>query len=206
MPNLNCEVCGENFTVPPYRAKTARFCSQKCGGKWHCTNRLVGNDKSYMAGNRYAKGRRPVNAFTPAQVKGEKNHKWVAAVTITCEFCHKPFPLKPHAAKGRRFCSRSCFTQSGAFAGEKSPCYVGGKNSRRGRSWRRIRLQIVGAQNGKCADCPKHLGLSLPVHHIKPWREFDSEAEANKLSNLVGLCQSCHMRREAAYGRESKAR
>jgi predicted HNH restriction endonuclease len=36
----------------------------------------------------------------------------------------------------------------------------------------------------------------LPVHHIKPFREFDHPEEANKPENLIGLCQSCHMKRE----------
>jgi predicted HNH restriction endonuclease len=34
------------------------------------------------------------------------------------------------------------------------------------------------------------------VHHIRPFREFRDSAEANQRENLIGLCQSCHMKTE----------
>jgi DEAD/DEAH box helicase domain-containing protein len=36
------------------------------------------------------------------------------------------------------------------------------------------------------------------VHHIVPFRTFESHAQANHLDNLVTLCPRCHMRVEAA--------
>ncbi len=36
----------------------------------------------------------------------------------------------------------------------------------------------------------------MPVHHKRPFRLFWFASEANRRSNLVGLCQSCHMKIE----------
>lgn len=38
---LACEICGTPFQVKPYRAKTARFCSRRCGGTWHLRHRKI---------------------------------------------------------------------------------------------------------------------------------------------------------------------
>lgn len=158
-----------------------------------------------MLGNQYAKGHKPTNPFTRHQLAGGSNHRAVACVVLVCEHCNDPFAVKPHATKGRRFCSRRCFTQSGVFVGDKSPCYVGGPDSRRGRSWRRVRLVVIARQNGRCADCPRHMGVSLPVHHKIPWRDFTSEDEANHPDNLVGLCPRCHARRENTQAADNTA-
>lgn len=59
-------------------------------------------------------------------------------------------------------------------------------------------LQSLAAVEKPCgpSDYVRHVGKSLPVHHVKPFREFRTVEQANARSNLVGLCQSCHMRRE----------
>lgn len=56
MVNLTCEICGGSFSVRNYRAKSARFCSQRCGGAWHARERLSKRDTSYMLGNKWAAG------------------------------------------------------------------------------------------------------------------------------------------------------
>lgn len=189
-----CEVCGQPFQVKPYRAQTARFCSQQCGGKWHMANRTIkGPD---MRGNTYRKGLRPTNAFTSDQVRGEKNAKWVQPVTLTCQHCGEEFALKPWIARQRprMFCTAQC--RYAHNRGENHWHYLGGPLTYRGRSWRAQRALAVARDNGACQDCGKVLGHSIPVHHVRPYRAFASEQEANALENLVCLCQSCHMKRE----------
>lgn len=58
-----CEVCGVTFSVKNYRATTARFCSQKCGGVWACKTRLNTRPNTWSAGNQHRKGMRPANGF-----------------------------------------------------------------------------------------------------------------------------------------------
>jgi hypothetical protein len=201
---LYCEVCGGAFNVKPYRRKKARFCSQKCGGVWHAKARLNTGTKPYMLGNKHRVGKRPANAFTSDQVRGEANPRWQDGTERECEHCGQAFRQKPWLERQNgpaRFCGPECFVASDCFVGEKSPTWVGGPQTYRGRGWKAARAAVVAEQNGTCADCSKVVGESLPVHHRKPFRLFASAEEANQRSNLVGLCQSCHMKaeRQAAF-------
>jgi hypothetical protein len=46
--DIVCEVCRATFTVRPYRATTARFCSRRCGGAWHAKQRFVGAPRPWV--------------------------------------------------------------------------------------------------------------------------------------------------------------
>ena len=192
-----CEVCNQLFSVKPYRAERARFCSHACGGKWHQETRILHNPN--LAGNKFRAGLRPSNAFLPGQTAGRKSLKWVEPLIFCCEFCKETFTKKPWQIKQYgppRFCSRACFLKSGAFQGDKSPVYVGGAKTYRGRNWRAARLAAIKRDNGACCRCGQFIGDSIPVHHIRPYREFQSPEEANALDNLICYCQSCHMKEE----------
>lgn len=190
-----CEVCGCIFHVRKYRALSARFCSQVCGGSWHATTRLAHMPKPYMVGNQFRKGLSPGNKGIPGP-RGENNPNWKPRTIRTCEHCGESFsrPIWVEKQNGpQRFCSRECFANSGVFVGESSPCWVGGPQTSRGRSWPSARARVVREQEGACARCNALVGKSLAVHHIRPFRLFASSDEANVRTNLIGLCQSCHM-------------
>jgi len=194
-----CEVCGLPFRVKPYRADSARFCSFACGGTWRLKTHPMPN--AHKAGNRFRAGLRPANAFMSEHVRGSANARWVDGETFTCEHCGKPFVVKPWVVRQNgvpRFCGRVCFSASGAFRGELSRTWVGGPKTYRGRGWRAARLLAVKRDGGRCADCGELGGASIPVHHVRPFREFSSAAEANAPDNLICLCQRCHMRAEYA--------
>ena len=153
----------------------------------------------HLIGNQHRKGKRPTNAFTSEQVSGSNNAKWVDGKPFICEHCSKVFYVKPWLIRQNgtpRFCTRECFEQSGVFVGEKSPSWVGGPQTYRGRNWRKTRLAAVERDSGVCQLCGKVIGKSIPVHHIYPFREFETEEQANVLDNLICLCQSCHMKQE----------
>ena len=199
MKSKRCEVCGEPFLVKPYRDSTARFCSQKCGGVWHAQTRLNNGPKPYMVGNKLRLGLRPSNAFTSEQVSGSGNPRWQEGLTRACLHCRAEFKQKPWLARqngAAKYCGRKCFEASGCFVGDKSSGYVGGITTYRGKGWLIARSAVVAEQAGKCAECAKNVGTSLPVHHKRPFREFATAQEANARANLIGLCQSCHMRAE----------
>lgn len=192
-----CEICGKTFMVSPYRVKTARFCSQVCGGKWHHSQR-PNMGYRFPKGNQLRKGLRPTNAFTSEQVQGENSPSWVEGETFVCENCGKSFQVKPWLVRQNgmpRYCSQKCFRAH--CKGENDPRYVGGPKTYRGRGWRKARLLAVERDNGTCQRCGKHIGSSIPVHHIKPFRTFQSAQEANALENLICMCQSCHMKDES---------
>lgn len=190
-----CEICGSVFQVKPYRASTARFCSQSCGGKWHMKNRVMRGPS--MKGNTFRKGKRPANAFTSEQVRGKNNSKWVEPIALNCEHCGKTFYVKPWIFRQNksRFCGQSCASDHNS--GPNHWGYLGGPMTYRGRNWRVQRDLAADRDNGTCVDCGKVVGRSIPVHHVKPFRNFETPEAANELSNLVCLCQSCHMKRES---------
>lgn len=193
-----CEVCGGEFRVKPYRATTARFCSQQCGGKWHLANRRM--PEAHKFGNTYRVGKRPANAFTSVEVQGENNPRWVEPVEMACSNCGSTFHLKPWLVRqnvtrsGFRYCSETC--AKAHMRGANDPRYVGGPKTYRGRGWKAARLLAVDRDGGVCQRCGVHFGKSIPVHHIKPFREFATAEDANHLENLVCYCQSCHMKIE----------
>lgn len=208
MITKTCEVCGASFDVKPYRKDSARFCSQACGGKWHMSSRSMPND--HKIGNNWRKGKRPANAFTSEQarlmnlVEGELHQ---------CANCSASFRIKPWIARqnttksGLRFCSKKCHSEHMAShaSGENSHLWVGGITTYRGKGWLAARKAAVKRDDGTCKLCKKVVGDSIPVHHIKPFRQFDSAEAANKLENLVCLCQSCHMKTEIAEERRRRA-
>ena len=72
-----------------------------------------------------------------------------------------------------------------------------------GSEWDQIREQVLQRDSYECVQCGiskeghiSRYGMGLNVHHIKPFREFDDNSEANQLQNLVTLCASCHAKLE----------
>ena len=78
MITIICEICGRSFQVKNYRAKTARFCSQQCGGVWHAKNRLAQYKHTFTSENaprRY--GQVPPNAFQAGDTPWNKGKKGI---------------------------------------------------------------------------------------------------------------------------------
>lgn len=68
-----------------------------------------------------------------------------------------------------------------------------------GSNWRTQRDKARERDNWECVVCgldngehKQRYGKGLEVHHIKPFDEFESPEEANRLENLVTVCCSCH--------------
>jgi len=83
--------------------------------------------------------------------------------------------------------------------------WVGEYVESRGPSWPRQRDLARQRDEYRCRWCgaPERPGRTHDVHHIVPFREFgwrsgenDNDQEANRLSNLLTLCPSCHRRAE----------
>ena len=197
-PSNFCEECGRGYWVKPYRRAKSRFCSFECGGRFRARETLNVGPKPWAAKNLDGHRHKSPSRFTSERVRGSNNPNWKEPKYRECEKCGASFGLKPWVIRqnASRFCSRKCFEASECFVGESSSSWVGGQATYRGRNWKAVRAEVVSDQGGDCFDCGRHIGNSLSVHHKRPFREFDDAETANERSNLVGLCQSCHMKWE----------
>lgn len=66
-----------------------------------------------------------------------------------------------------------------------------------GPNWEAQRRRVRARDGFCCRNCgvPED-GRSHDVHHKVPFRSFTSYEQANRLSNLVSLCPTCHRRAE----------
>ena len=117
-------------------------------------------------------------------------------VECVCEQCGKSLFVQVSLAN-KRFCSNECKWAwcSANLAGENSPSWQGGPIAFYGSNWsrqtRRARKRDVTCQI--CGTPENVNGIALDVHHIIPFREFGGDwKKANRLSNLICLCRSCH--------------
>jgi DEAD/DEAH box helicase domain-containing protein len=68
-----------------------------------------------------------------------------------------------------------------------------------GSSWKEQKDLTRARDDYICQVCGvKETDRAHDVHHITPFRQFSSPLNANKLSNLITLCPSCHRRAESS--------
>lgn len=163
---LECEVCGEEYGEKHAKKNTSRFCSVECAGKW--------KSEAY---------------------RDEGNPYGYNDIQITCEWCGDVDPSPAH--KDARFCSQDCMVEWRAreYSGSNHPRWNGGKNSYRGPNWERQRQKARERDDHECQYCGE-TDAELDVHHILPFSEFDDYQTANRLQNLITLCDSCHSNAE----------
>lgn len=180
-----CEVCGAAFSTVP--SQPGRFCSRACFGQWLSEN---------WRGEAHPKFGKP----------SPRPHQ---RVPKTCPVCSTEFLVKRSHLARRRFCSKACqgAAQVEAWAGENNPGWTGGYEPYYGPSWRPA-MRAVRARDKVCQRCgktPKELRRELDVHHLVPFKTFGlaRHIEANVLSNLVALCNVCHLNEEWATNRRA---
>lgn len=161
---LACEVCGKQFSEKYAKKDSTRFCSRECDAKW--------KSEAYC---------------------GEDNPFDYNQIQFACEWCGNSYFEPAHKHDSTRFCSQECMIEwrRRELSGESHPRWKGGKSSYRGPDWRRQRQTALKRDGFECQQCGES-DSQLVVHHIKPYNDFDSHKEANKLHNLITFCESCH--------------
>lgn len=194
-----CEHCGGPFSVPRCRSHQ-RYCSRICRTEAERVGIECAN-----CGKKFTvpKSRANEARFCDHDCQGEwvkENHNY--GVTKPCGWCGKPITRKPHQAKIKKrfFCDRGCYGHWRAenMVGEKNPNWEGGGPWYYGENWYQKRREALDRDNQQCQSCGACHGdnTRLHVHHIIPLNDFETPEEANRLGNLVALCNSCHSRWE----------
>ncbi len=112
-----------------------------------------------------------------------------------CKVCNKPIWCQPR--KTHEYCSKQCKNLAVTIYSWKrnSTMPYTGKKKYYGPNWLMQRRRARKRDQYKCQICgihEKEYGQELSVHHNKPFVYFEFYEEANRLQNLISLCESCH--------------
>ncbi len=119
---------------------------------------------------------------------------------VLCHTCNKPVWKQPCHLKGdkRHYCSKECTDLGWSiyyeidFGEEKINT---GRKKYYGANWLVQRRKARERDRYQCQECgitEDQYGKELSVHHIKPFVYFETYKEANKLENLLSVCELCH--------------
>lgn len=208
-----CAGCGATFETPLCR--NPRYCSRACAVRDKRTRPPYTTRQCDFCGEIYRfrpSVHRPVKVHycsKRCRRNAERKQRTLNTVTKQCENCGKMYQVhKSQDSNGRtsRYCSRECMDQgiSKRKRGAGNPNYRGGALGYRGPNWGRQRRLALQRDGYTCQICGKNLKNGkrwiCGVHHIIGYRTFNGDwNSANKLTNLVTLCRSCHSKVE--FGR-----
>lgn len=124
---------------------------------------------------------------------------------LICPNCGKQIWVRLNRISENNYCSRECMMNSGLYVRRQDKHYrwrddITSRPYYRGSNWTTIRKRIRGRDGYQCQICgktEKDIGKRMDVHHIKPYRLFETDIEANVDSNLISLCPSCHHKEDA---------
>lgn len=142
---------------------------------------------------------RGVHCSRACQYIANREKRSKPKVQFTCIGCGVEFERQPSLSvknKGAgKFCTRDCRDKH--WKGEITPNWQGGSGVyKRGPNWQSVKRAALARDEFVCQDCG--IGGQLHVHHIIPFRMFDTHDEANQMENLISLCPPCHRRADAA--------
>ncbi len=204
----SCAVCGQSFLA--YR-ESSIYCSKKCQSvACNKQDRRMVDATCDHCGCSFQKpwaDLRHMQKHNKPVVCGGKCLSLLrgAKVEFACDHCGRmALRFKDEFDKYQfHFCSKQCESESYLHrkTGEAHYRFKDGSTSLSyGQGWTLARRRARKRDNFTCQSCgvtEKETGKALDVHHIIPFRDFDDYREANKLSNLISFCSSCHHRIEA---------
>jgi len=159
---VKCAYCKKDENVSASRAKSYKFCSYECRGKWR--------KQSYI---------------------GENNPNWKGGVKDrSCLHCGKVFQ-PPIPSSKQKFCSKPCADAGGfRYTGKDHPNYrEEARRKNRGGSHKKWVNAVISRDKATCQHC--HItGVELHAHHIKSYK--DNTELRFDVDNGITLCYKCH--------------
>lgn len=180
-----CGHCGSAVRRQPSAVENSEsglvFCDPECQYGWMSESRFLGSSNPQWSGGGVQK-ECPVcgSSFT---VPRSKN-----GVLVTCGTECKSVRMGESWEE-----INPTFSLFVGLAGEDNPAWGGGyEGFSYGAGWDEARRLVRDRDGEECRGCGSD-GPILDTHHIVPFSEFDDPLEANRPSNLITLCRSCHM-------------
>lgn len=191
---LVCISCNIKFLRFPSQERSRSFCSKECYLKSNITSvgKICTTCGSEFRIRNYRNNKNTKNFF--CSVSCRKTSK-----KIKCSNCRKSFLRIPSILRKNNFCSTLCMGQwqSKHQRGENSPTWLGGWIKYYGPNWVDQKNKARLRDHYTCQVCGKlENNKSHDVHHKKPFRLYESYRNANKLSNLLTVCNPCHSKIE----------
>lgn len=191
-----CEWCGKEFEID-FNTKKNKFCSSECRKESSRAKR-----KKYfceMCGKEFKyEDRIYKRKFCDECLSKHKSESQTDRIKTICGYCHKELLVTPSRFNENTYCycDVKCMAKHYAeiYTGENSPVWTGGKRHYTG-GWFHARDEARKRDNYSCQICgitEQEYKQEMSVHHIKKYKSFDDKFEANKLSNLICLCEPCH--------------
>lgn len=217
-----CEVCGEDFEIIDKGGyyKNRKYCSKKCRGEFSSKTQTKRIDKICVHCGitfKVIESRDKKAKFCSSSCRAKHlspiiNAKNKKGKNVNCDNCGKEFYKKMSDIKLNNYCSVKCmgnhYSESGMFSGENSGTWNGGKIHYRGDNWSLQRRRARERDNCTCQRCgiaEKEYGQELSVHHIIPFIMFNGDyLQANKIGNLVSVCEPCHRKIHSGDNHPSK--
>lgn len=189
-----CLQCGKEFeTWPAWEKKgSGKYCSRDC---YRDSKRKQETRICAYCGDPFSikKSASDICCSWECRVARSKTEEWPTwkKQLRQCEQCGKEFWIKrSEILHGRgHFCSKKCHYESRTIVGIPVPAFY------TGAEWRTIRDKILERDEHKCQSCG-FSGKGLHIHHVELKRDGGNEDE----SNLITLCNSCHMKLHWANG------
>ncbi len=187
----DCAACGKSFMFTP-ASSDRQFCTNHC------------RKMAAKAKPRHCKG--CGGYFTPVKYVPSTGRYITASSNITCSTKCRSDVISRNEDRKKKI--------SAAFSGEKHPNWRGGSGSvrrgYRGHGWLKTAERARKRDGYSCQNCgiaqDQHLkenNSKLEVHHIIPFRQNTTKS-GNKLSNLITLCKSCHVKADWEYRKNNK--
>lgn len=214
---LSCKICGYMFEASSRRFRYCTSCLRGLRKISRKKNRENNGDKNRtvqvkcdVCGKLITKNVRDYNRTKKRGHKITCSKECTYIVKIKghykpCSYCAKEIWVTPAIEKQYNYCSRECMNNGSDFRHRGADHYrwrddVTSRPYYRGSHWKMIRNRIRERDGYTCQVCgitEKELGKKMDVHHITPYRLFETDEEANVDDNLICLCPSCHHREDA---------
>ncbi|RKJ32213.1 HNH endonuclease, partial [Butyricicoccus sp. 1XD8-22] len=114
---------------------------------------------------------------------------------LLCKMCDKPIWTMP--SRQHKYCSKKCHNLAmSVFPDEMNLDVIQtGRKKYYGSNWLSQRRKARERDNFTCQKCgitEKEYGQELSVHHKTPFVYFETYLKANRLENLISVCEPCH--------------
>lgn len=190
-----CIICGTEFQTIASKEKIT--CSKECLKKHLSIINTKNSRICQICGVEIKRGQKYCPECSKIKRK-ELSENQKKRITVQCSYCGKNIERTPSTLHNLNYCSVECmskhYSESEMFTGENNVRWTGGKRHYTG-NWLKCRNLARKRDNYTCQICgvtEMDWHKQMDVHHIINYNLFEDKTEANKLDNLVCLCNLCH--------------